>query len=248
MYKILITGGTGFIGSHLHKYLANLGYDCDTINKQDFMSTNFYQLDEFKPDIVVHCAWPRSTDLHANDHLEFAEMSCNFSSECKKRGIRVINIGSSSEYGPILEARREDMACFPNTTYGIGKLTVTLFAKKLGFNTLRLFTVTGEGGHNFKDIAKESKKWSDRKQVRDYVSIETVCLAVQRLIHAEHLYGEIINVGSGVAFRNSQVAGILENTLKFTSKAPPWDKYPQTQFEPSNWQADTTKMKQLLNI
>lgn len=269
MYRILLTGGTGFVGKNLWKYLDRLGYTTENISKDEFMHEDFRRLkdmrleteldrkpfptismegyDRLKPDVVIHCAWPRAVDLHSTDHLEFAEMSCNFFNECKKRGIRVINLGSSSEYGPILEPRREDMLCTPNTTYGIAKLAVTLYAKKLGFNTLRLFTVAGEGGHNFGDIAKDSKKWSDRKQIRDYVSIDKVCLAVQRLIHAEHLYGEIINVASGIPVSNLKVAKyVLEN--KDVADDARWNTYPQTQYEPSTWVADTTKMKKLLNI
>jgi len=254
--KILITGVTGFIGKHLKKYLEDLEYDVDVITREEFENHNYEQLEvgTYKatyskfiriddPIIVIHCVWPREKDLHSLEHLKFGYETCQFFEECKSRGIRVINLGSSSEYGVKFKPMRENMRCEPINTYGLAKLMVTLHAKKLGFNTLRLFTVTGEGGHSFKDIYTNAKKWSDEFQVRDYISIEMICLAIQRLIHAKHLYGEIINIGSGAITNNY-------NIVKYGNEIQRerWNKYPQTQYEPSCWAADITKMRKLLNL
>lgn len=238
MYRVILTGATGFIGGHLLKYLGKLGYPTDYINKEEFMREDFSRLDDFQPDIVVHCAWLRNNDLHVTDHLEFAELSCNFFNECKKRGIRVINIGSSSEYGVKYKPMREDMRCEPINTYGIAKLMVTLYAKKLGFNTLRLFTVNGAGSKSFKDISEKADKYSSPSFVRDYVHVLDVVVAVERLMHAEHIYGEIINIGFGLARKNVDVA----------SGKGKWFSYPQRQYEPTKWVADITKMGRLLNL
>lgn len=244
MYKILLTGHTGFIGSHLYKYLAKLGYPVDYITKDEFMKERVTKLDgmddgngfRVRPDIVVHCAWPKF-DLHSTDHLEFAEMSCNFFNECKKRGIRVINLGSSSEYGVKYEPMREDMVCEPFTTYGIAKLAVTLYAKKLGFNTLRIFTAHGEGGSW--DENKPHEKRSLYNPKRSFIPIDILCMLTERLIHAEHLYGEIINAG-GIR-GDSTPESFFCNGLNAGA-------YPQNQYEPSCWQADTTKQQKLLNL
>lgn len=239
MYRVLLTGHTGFIGSHLIKYLDKLGYPTDGISKNDFMHENFRQLDEFNPDIVVHCAWPKS-DLHATDHLEFAEMACNFFNECKKRGIRVINLGSSSEYGVKHKPMKEDMVCEPFTTYGIAKLAVTLYAKKLGFNTLRVFTAHGEGG-NWDETNPHEKRSLSRPN-RAFIPVTRLCMLIERLMHAEHLYGEIINAG-GIGDE-----GWGNDTNRFFTKDSQPGTYPQNQYEPSCWQVDTTKQKKLLNI
>lgn len=247
---ILLTGASdkSFIGRHLFKYLGDLDYKVDRIDKDAFMYTDRRKnkLDKVKPDIVIHCAWIREKDLHSSEHLDFAVKTCKFFKECKNRGIRVINLGSSSEYGVKYEPMKEDMICEPINTYGIAKLMVTLYAKKLGFNTLRLFTVVGEGGHSFADIHKKSKKWSDPFQKRDYVKMVTICLAIQRLIYANHLYGEIINVGSGKETSNFLLAdarGKVEE--KISSK---WFKHKQNQYEPRHWIANTSKIKKLLNL
>ncbi len=265
MYKILLTGASSksFIGNALYTYLGELGYQTDDISKSEFMNEDFAKLDQAfaeqginnkpiysKPDIVIHCAWEREPDLHSTHHLEFAEMTCNFFDECSKRGIRVINLGSSSEYGVKHESMQEDMACNPHTTYGIAKLAVTLFAKKLGFNTLRLFAVQGKGGKNFASIVKEAKKWASPHDVRHYVDIKMVCRAVEKLMHAKHLYGEIINVASpieGMQSNHTMAKRILQNqSINDFDKR--WNTYPQRQYEPKMWQADTSRMTGLLNL
>lgn len=240
--KIKITGGTGFVGGHITKYLHDLGYDIDLINKNEFLRQQWSLLEDGTTD-VVHCAWPTDKDLHSVEHIEFAEWSCNFFNECKKRGIRVINIGSSSEYGVKYEPMREDMICEPINAYGIAKLSVTLYAKLLGYNTLRLFTVTGEGGHSFADICDKVGKWGYPENTRDFVPIQFLTRGIEQLLHAKYLYGEIINVCTG---GDRTYWDVADHTLvKGNTK---WLGYPQTQYEPSVWIGDNTKMKRLLNI
>lgn len=240
--RCLISGATGFIGSHLLKYLSDLGYEVDLISTSEFKREDWSKLDA-KPDVVIHCAWIREPNLHAHEHLEFAEWSCNFLNECKSRGLRAINIGSSSEYGVKYEPMKEDMICEPINTYGLGKLMVTLHAKKLGYNTLRLFSVVGRGGKTFPSIYKKAKQYGNPNDTRDYVDDLIVCCAVERLIHAQHLYGEIINVCSGNSLRNIWVANDAP-----TKPNRMWYKYAMRQYEPSVWVGDATKMRRLLNL
>ena len=115
-----LSGSTGFVGKNLTKYLVGLGYEVDFISHLHFMHENFTKLNDFQPDIVVHCAWPQM-DLQLTDHLEFAELTCHFFNECKKHSVRVINLGSSSEYGVKDLPMKENMICEPINTYGIAK-------------------------------------------------------------------------------------------------------------------------------
>ena len=246
MGNIIITGGTGFVGSHVWKFLGKLGYNIKNLSSKQFMNEDWKLLDK-DVEVVIHCAWPKK-DLHSTEHLEFAEMSCNFFNECQKRGIRVINIGSSSEYGVKYEPMHEEMMCEPHTTYGIAKLSTTLYAKKLGFNTLRIFSAYGEGGSNFKSIYKKVDKWGHPRDRRDYQSVETVAYAVERLLHAQHLYGEIINICSGHETVNSDVAYAPWRQLGDVEAESKWHTYPQRQYERSMWIGDETKMKRLLNL
>lgn len=234
-YKIGIMGSTGFIGGHLKKYLTDLGYDVCGIKNDEYMIK-----DNSKENIVVNCGWIRNNDLDSQEHLECATEMCKKMETYKQFGIRVINLGSSSEYGVKYEKMKEDMICEPINTYGIAKLMVTLYAKRLGFNTLRLFTVTGEGGHSFADIMDKTEKWESPRSMRNFVKVKVVCKAIERLLHANHLYGEIINIADLGAVRY----GIIDHdNIKNR-----WYKYPQRQYEPQRWEADITKMERLLNI
>lgn len=243
--KILISGMTGFVGGHIAKYLGSLGHEVEEFSKAEFMNQDYSRLDDFrldgkgdKAEYVIHCAWSTKLDIHSTNHMLFAEWTCHFLDECKSRGINVINIGSSSEYGVKYEPMREDMACEPINTYGIAKLAVTLYAKKLGYNTLRIFSPYGRGGKNFVSMYKKVDKYGNPNDNRDFQSVELVCQAVERLLHAKHLYGEIINVCSGENKKNGDIA----------KKSKNWYKYPQGQYEPSLWVGSPDKMKRLLNI
>ena len=243
--KIAITGATGFIGGHVIKHLAKLKYDVELISTNDFMAEEFGALGN-DVDVVIHCAWPRKP-LDSTIHLEFAERSCSFFKHCKKWGVKVINLGSSSEYGIKDKKIKESDICEPVTSYGIAKLSVTLFAKMLGFNTLRLFSVYGDGEKSFRSIYKKSIRYAGKSFVRHHISIEDVCRVIERMIHAQHLYGEIINIAGEEEYMNHSTLSryIIKDPQYSTNN---WDEYPQSQYEPVRWQANLDKMHRLINI
>lgn len=258
--KVLITGGTGFIGSDIAKYLSELGYEVVCFPREYFEAKEFGMLYEKpKPDVVVHAAWTRERDIQSLNHLDFARASCEFFDYCKDAGLRVINLGSHNEYGVKFEPAREDMMCQPVDTYGIAKLATTLYAQRLGFNTLRLFAVYGEGGRNFKSIYETSQKYSHPENVKDFVPLRMVSWAVERLMHAQHLYGEIINVASGTQETAFELVRNLCNESRSLRCGEAeicrecelmkrFNLYPQRQYEPSMWVGDTEKMERLLNL
>jgi nucleoside-diphosphate-sugar epimerase len=252
--KFILTGATGFIGKNLMEYLCRLGYEVRCLSKEEFVSKDFSKLygwDNWKADAVIHGAWIRNSDIHSLEHLDFARDSCEFFNYCKDAGLRVINLGSHNEYGVKFLPASEDMICEPIDTYGIAKLMVTLYAQKLGFNTLRLFAVYGEGGRNFKSIAENSLRYSQPENAKDFIPVEMVCHAVERLAHAQHLYGQVINVASGQQESAREIAlKMIENEEIEREKEilNRFYRYPQRQYEPSQWLGDTSKMIKLLNI
>lgn len=240
--NILITGGTGFIGSHLRNFLCQLEYCVDFFPKEDFVKKDFRKL-RSRYDLVVHAAWIRERDIHSLRHLEFAKDTCEFFDACKNAGLRVLNLGTHNEYGVKFSPASETDICEPIDTYGIAKLAVTLYAKKLGFNTLRLFAVTGEGGKQFPNIAETSLKYSHPENVKDFIPVSLVCRAIERIIHAKHLYGEVINVASGKQLSASEI--VKDINPEFFDR---FYRYQQRQYEPSIWVGNPEKMVKLLNL
>lgn len=236
--RIGILGATGYVGSNVLKYLRQLEYTPVELGRDSFENFNFRDCD-----VVINCAWVRLSDIQDLRHLDFARQAIELMEVAKRNGVRIINIGSHNEYSLSDEPLVEDGLCEPIDTYGLAKLMVTLHAKKLGFNTLRLAAVYGNGGRTFKDIAnKEGAKYAMPENVKDFVHIDKVCFAVERLLHAQHLYGEIINVSSGMQESAEEIAREVEGAeLR-------WHKYKQRQYEPYYWVLDNTKMIKMLNL
>ena len=149
MFKILVTGGAGFIGSHLTDKLIEKGHNVVVI---DNLSTGrkenlnpkakFYEMDicntdifkvfqEEKPEIVFHFAAQIDIRKSVKDPIEDAKInilgSLNLIQNCQKIGVKRFIFASSggSIYGdtkiiPTPEKHPEN----PESPYGICKLTI----------------------------------------------------------------------------------------------------------------------------
>lgn len=241
MNRILVLGFTGYVGSHIVSYLTRLGYQVECLSREEFEDKNYYRLQG--GDILINAAWTRQKDLHSLEHLDFARDVCSMYQYCHDNGIRVLNLGSHAEYSIGKEPSKEIDLCEPVTTYGIAKLMVTLYAKNMGFNTLRLFAVYGGGGRTFRDVVGlHNAKFAMPENAKDFVPVEQVCYAVERLIHMPHVYGEIVNVASGFTLTAEELASEVQGVEE------KWHQYAQRQFESPYGAGDVTKMKELLNL
>ncbi len=164
--KILITGGTGFIGSHLTQFLKKDNditiYDVKKPIEKDVKFILGDILDEQKIlqsfqdfDVIIHLAATVGVEntetnpvLTLNTNILGTK---NILEACKKHNIKKVILASSSEiYG---EPRKvpidETQTPIPITTYGISKLAseeyLKSYAKTCGFNysILRFFNVVG---------------------------------------------------------------------------------------------------------
>jgi len=164
--KILLTGGSGFIGTHLIEYLKN-DYDLSVYdinkpnsNKVDFIKGDIHDkklLLETIPnhEIIIHLAASvgvKSTEadpiLTLNTNLLGTK---NLLESCSECNIKKLIFSSSSEvYGePTKIPIDESQIPMPITTYGISKLTaeeyVKAYGEKFGFkySILRFFNAIG---------------------------------------------------------------------------------------------------------
>lgn len=147
--KTLITGGAGFIGSHLVDKLIKQGHkvvvidNLSTGKKENLnLQAEFYQLDildsqiseifkKEKPEIVFHLAAQIDVRKSVADPIEDAKInilgSLNLLESCKKFGVKKIIFASTGGaiYGDAdVVPTSEKEPALPISPYGITKLTI----------------------------------------------------------------------------------------------------------------------------
>ena len=199
--KILVTGGCGFIGSHLVNKLIGLGQNVIVLDnlstgkkeylnpKAEFMHGDIRKIDDVKAVIkdcntVFHLA--ASTDVRADSDEIFAinsEGSQNVFSLAEKIGAKIIFTSSAAVYGET-ELAKEESDCKPISLYGESKLKAEHACPKDSF-ILRIFNAYGSRGNSVinKFCNKISKKepitvYGSGLQTRDYVYVSDVIEAL----------------------------------------------------------------------
>jgi nucleoside-diphosphate-sugar epimerase len=172
MKTILLTGGTGFLGSHIAEELINQGYKvvalkrstsnlwrCNSFRDQiqwiecDNLAEAELEIRNCNPDILIHAAW---IGVKATDRDNWNEQEKNLSflvsllEIVKKTNIsKIIALGSQAEYGNFEGSVNENDACNPTSAYGANKVCASVIIKsfaelnKLGWYWIRIFSVFG---------------------------------------------------------------------------------------------------------
>lgn len=170
-YKILIVGGTGFLGTNLIKKIFETNFKNSLIYSISKNSTNHFfkkkkNLKFIKIDVTKKKDFKKINKISFNyifnfggniDHKNFTQTNKahyigvqNLISELNlKKLILFIQIGSSLEYGKIKSPQFESSNCRPNSIYGRAKLKasnyikIKSFEKKFKYIILRLYQVYG---------------------------------------------------------------------------------------------------------
>lgn len=195
--KILITGSSGFIGSHLAEELNANGYEvirCDLRATNDTIAMDILDqemirntLKKYQPDIIINMAGQANIGLSWKIPQLTVQLntigSINILEAVRmvNPAIRVIAVGSSDEYG-LLEERgvnvTEDIPVKPITPYAISKhaqeLFANLYVRSYGMNIcmIRLFNLGGPGqakGYMISDFASEIAEVEAGK--KEYISV-----------------------------------------------------------------------------
>lgn len=167
--RILLTGATGFIGSHVAEKLCKEGYsllclkrdssklsNCLTFKNQvEWVDSDWMERAlDFKPNVIIHCAWKGVHSSERNDwniQLSNIELISQLLFIAEKTEIKkIISLGSQAEYGALDHCVTENHPLNPLTIYGSIKVAISQMIKtfselhNIDWYWLRIFSTFGE--------------------------------------------------------------------------------------------------------
>lgn len=189
--KILLTGATGFIGSHLAEAFIEKGHELivtkrtsSKLNKcQSFQSNvtwvntdNDFWIEsvmKWKPNVIVHTAWNGVSSL-TRDDWESQLTNIDFMYQLLKIAEinnikKFISFGSQAEYGQFEGKITEEFPLNPTSSYGAIKLAASELLKvfcteqQIDWYWFRIFSVFGE---------REDEKWLIPSTILKMLSVE----------------------------------------------------------------------------
>lgn len=152
--RVMITGGTGFVGANLVRRLLRDGHNVHLLVRENYtpwriesirseirlhqvdlgnMETLALEVRRIQPEWIFHLAaygsYPGQTDLHQMIQTNVVG-TVNLVEACLEVGFEAfINTGSSSEYGFKDHAPSEKEWLDPNSHYGVTKSSATLLCR-----------------------------------------------------------------------------------------------------------------------
>ncbi|MFI5360621.1 MAG: NAD-dependent epimerase/dehydratase family protein [Elusimicrobiota bacterium] len=281
---ILILGGSGFIGANLFRTLLKFRRDVygttsafpawrldgvpeDRVVKTDLLvDANIDALlARVEPRTIFNCAVYGGHSFETDSRL-IHETNFNFVSKLlnrleSRKGVRLIQAGSSSEYGDNSAGPAEDSALLPNSDYSVSKAAsaglVSYFGRKKAVPcaNLRLYSVYGPLEDSSRLIPAlvqfgsrgEYPPLVDPEISRDYVYIDDACEAFidAALALREKDYGESFNIGSGRKTTIREAAAVA-GELFGIGGSPVYGTMANRNWDLKEWFADAGKARQRL--
>lgn len=186
MSKILVTGGSGFIGSHLVDRLIDLGHEVTSVDlnyktnpkangRRVNITDRSHMVDAYEGiDYVFHVAGQARVQPSIANPMDSVINNVNGTAKVlelsKKAGVkRVIYSMTSSVYGSHLPPHTEDMCPQPLSPYAVSKLAgeqlCKVYSELYGLETasLRYFNVYGPRESDFGQYTTVVKKFLQQK-------------------------------------------------------------------------------------
>lgn len=224
--KLIVTGGNGYVGSHVIKVLLDMGHEvlvCDIASDSVDKRAQFIDVDIFeerkdiydalgRPDICLHLAW-RNGFVH-NAPTQMGDLSAHyrFLTAMIDGGLKHLAVmGSMHEVGYWEGKIDENTPCNPLSQYGIAKdalrRSMTLYSKDHGviLQWLRGFYIYGDDQRNHSiftkllEAEKKGQEWfpfTTGKTKYDFITVEELANQIACAITQEEVTG-IINCCSG---------------------------------------------------
>ncbi len=228
MTKILVTGATGFIGTHLVTQLHSRQYEVFQLNSKlghiaDSMVWKIFPGAE----VVVHLAaktfvpdsWINPLSFF-NTNFEGTVQSLEY---CRKNNARLVFL-SSYLYGvPNAVPISESADLKPNNPYALSKKlaedTCQFYSSfyDIDVTILRLFNIYGPRQDNRflipsiinQVLYKESVQVKDLDPRRDYVYIDDLVNSILYAIESPQRF-DIFNIGSGISYSVAEVISLIQ--------------------------------------
>lgn len=236
--NLFITGGGGFIGSHLKKHLAlNGNFNVFAPKSSELNLTDEIAVDDFvrahKIDTIVHLA-NRGGGRDTLDMTNVTEYNLRIFfniAKQKNKVAKIISFGSGAEYGkhkPIINAREDDYKkALPLDEYGFYKAITSHYIEDCTDNIiqLRLFGIYGEmENYRYKFITNAVVKnllhlpiTINQNVFFDYMYIDNLLNVVEFYIEndAQH---KIYNASSGTKIDLLSLAALVNEASDFKSE------------------------------
>ncbi len=228
--RVLLTGGSGFIGQHLQGLLRRQGHTIRLYDRQN-LSTTDQLVDQ---EVLVHLAWstvPKNATADPIADLETNVLGWLHLLEAARKNPTLKKVIFISSGGTVYGIPRqvpisETAPTFPISGYGLSKLTAEKYLHLyhhlygLDYVILRVSNAYGIGQNLHKGQGvigiwmqkalnhQPIEIWGDGKTIRDYVYVDDVCRAIGAAI-VRHSPEKIFNVGSGRGYSLREVATMI---------------------------------------
>ena len=254
--RVFLTGGTGFIGRNLAELYGAAGHAVSNCARGEDVAA---ALAAFAPDVVINCAaeiyapsemWAVNVAM-VRDVLEYLRAHA---------AVKLIQLGSSSEYGPVERATCEADPIRPVDMYQATKGAATLlcqgYARQYGLDVavVRPYSVYGRHERPHRLFPRLVRAFTAGEAMtlhqgfHDFIHIDDFVRGVDAVRLAGPFRGDIFNLGSGEQVSNFEVLELFKRASG--ASAPPVTLVDglAKSFESAVWRCDTTLSRQKLGF
>lgn len=252
--KIFITGATGFVGQNLVDYYSRRGHEVYAFRREEDLSN---KLRYFTPDVIVNSAAEiYDYEYMFEPNILMVQTILEYVQQCEQP-CRVVQIGSSSEYGPTDHATDENTLLKPVDFYQATKGAATLLCQgwarlhQLPIWIVRPYSVYGPGERPHRLFPRLYRAFNYNEPMtlyqgyHDFIYINDFVRGIDLVLQEWNLSpGEIVNFGSGIQTSNFELLEIWKEVTGTTAPVSQVSEMSKA-FENNVWVCNTKKTNSL---